>query len=205
MAPSKQARYDPIAAGAACQICPLRGQIVVPPEGPPDALMVLVGETPGYREVQTGRPFVGPSGMALEEILYEVGIPREHLWVSNVLLCRPEIKEVEGKDKFDFRDYLARLRAENTKRKKAAKETGTPFEPIPSPVDCCSMRLSIELAHFERVAQARGQPNGAVVLALGNFALQALTGKQGIMKFRGSPTQASAFPNPDLELDRSNK
>ena len=47
--------------------------------------MVLVGEQPGDQEDLQGRPFVGPAGRLLEEILEEVGIERESVYLTNAV------------------------------------------------------------------------------------------------------------------------
>lgn len=204
--------YDPRAAGCACDQCPLNGQRVIPPEGNADAVLALIGETPGMNEVKMGRPFVGASGQKLEALLYHVGLKRHQVFISNVILCRPEVPGLEGRKRYDFPTYLAWVRLENAKRKKAAlaeakhnkrgKDVGLNYEVISSPIDCCSMRLGSELAVLERAALKRGQPNGAVVIPLGGFALEAIAGKKGIMKHRGGILAAQMFPNPDLELDK---
>jgi uracil-DNA glycosylase family 4 len=53
------------------------------------ATVLLVGEAPGATEDQTGLPFVGRAGALLDELLDEVGLPRETVAVANVLKCRP--------------------------------------------------------------------------------------------------------------------
>ncbi len=47
--------------------------------------MVLVGEQPGDQEDLQGRPFVGPAGRVLEELLAEVGIDREDVYLTNAV------------------------------------------------------------------------------------------------------------------------
>jgi DNA polymerase len=54
-------------------------------EGPEDARMMLVGETPGDREDRAGQPFVGPAGRELDRALEEVGIDRAEVYVSNAV------------------------------------------------------------------------------------------------------------------------
>jgi uracil-DNA glycosylase family 4 len=61
----------------------------VPGEGPVDAPMMVVGEAPGKREDETGRPFVGAAGHLLDRLLGEAGLAREELFVTNVLKARP--------------------------------------------------------------------------------------------------------------------
>jgi len=50
---------------------------------------MLVGEGPGYHEDQQGRPFVGPAGRFLEELLASVGLKRTDVYITNVVKCRP--------------------------------------------------------------------------------------------------------------------
>ena len=46
----------------------------VAPEGSPDACLYLVGEAPGGKEAELGRPFVGSAGEALRDMMREAGI-----------------------------------------------------------------------------------------------------------------------------------
>jgi len=57
----------------------------VPPSGPKDALIALVGEQPGRQEVLSRKPFVGPSGHVLIECLNAVGIARTECYFTNVI------------------------------------------------------------------------------------------------------------------------
>ncbi len=74
-----------------CTRCPLhRGRTnAVPGEGNPLSDVLLVGEGPGAREDATGRPFVGPAGQLLEELLRSIGWAREDVFITNVVKCRP--------------------------------------------------------------------------------------------------------------------
>ena len=54
-------------------------------EGPEGARIVLVGEQPGDREDQEGRPFVGPAGRELDRGLLTAGIDRGQVYVTNVV------------------------------------------------------------------------------------------------------------------------
>ncbi len=58
-------------------------------EGSADARLVCVGEAPGAREDETGRPFVGPAGQLLDRLLLSVGFRREEVYICNVLKSRP--------------------------------------------------------------------------------------------------------------------
>ncbi|HEX6473696.1 MAG TPA: uracil-DNA glycosylase [Candidatus Limnocylindria bacterium] len=75
----------------ACTRCPLhRGRTqAVPGEGNPISDVLLVGEGPGAREDATGRPFVGPAGQLLNELLSSLGWAREDVFIANVVKCRP--------------------------------------------------------------------------------------------------------------------
>jgi DNA polymerase len=50
---------------------------------------VVVGEGPGAKEDETGRPFVGRAGELLTEILAAIDLPREQVYICNVVKCRP--------------------------------------------------------------------------------------------------------------------
>lgn len=74
-----------------CVRCPLhesRTQVVFG-EGNRNARLVCVGEAPGAREDDTGRPFVGRAGQLLDRLLLTVGFRREEVYICNVLKCRP--------------------------------------------------------------------------------------------------------------------
>lgn len=79
------------AAIRACTKCPLGGSRTqaVPGEGAPEADVVFVGEAPGYHEDNQGRPFVGPAGKLLSDMLASIGLRRTDVYISNVVKCRP--------------------------------------------------------------------------------------------------------------------
>ncbi|MXW68302.1 MAG: uracil-DNA glycosylase [Gemmatimonadales bacterium] len=58
-------------------------------EGAADARVVCVGEAPGAREDETGRPFVGRAGGLLDRLLLSIGLPRKSVYICNVLKSRP--------------------------------------------------------------------------------------------------------------------
>jgi uracil-DNA glycosylase family 4 len=62
---------------------------MVPGEGSPDAEVMLLGEAPGAREDEAGRPFVGRSGRLLDELLAEAGLDRAAVYITNVVKARP--------------------------------------------------------------------------------------------------------------------
>lgn len=74
-----------------CTRCALanRRTLAVPGEGNVLSDVLLVGEGPGAREDATGRPFVGPAGQLLSELLHAIGWQREDVFITNVVKCRP--------------------------------------------------------------------------------------------------------------------
>ena len=75
----------------ACQKCQLgatRTNLVFG-TGNRTADLLFVGEAPGQAEDEQGIPFVGAAGKLLDRYLYAVGIPRESVYIANILKCRP--------------------------------------------------------------------------------------------------------------------
>ena len=50
---------------------------------------MIVGEAPGFNEDRQGEPFVGPAGKLLDTLLARIGLSRQHVYITNVLKCRP--------------------------------------------------------------------------------------------------------------------
>ncbi len=75
-----------------CQRCDLSKHRtkVVPGEGPDNAEIMFIGEAPGWHEDQQGRPFVGPAGQLLEQLLASINLKRHQVYIANVIKCRPE-------------------------------------------------------------------------------------------------------------------
>jgi DNA polymerase len=80
--------YQEIALCQQCEIAKYRNR-VVPGEGAEDAKIMFIGEAPGWHEDQLGRPFVGPAGKFLDELLASIGLRREQVYIANVIKCRP--------------------------------------------------------------------------------------------------------------------
>jgi uracil-DNA glycosylase family 4 len=74
-----------------CQRCKLgRGRTnLVFGEGSPQARLMFVGEGPGAEEDLQGRPFVGPAGQLLNNLLNKLGLRREDVYIANVVKSRP--------------------------------------------------------------------------------------------------------------------
>ena len=76
---------------AHCQLCDLskaRNQ-TVPGDGNPHSKVMFIGEAPGFYEDQQGRPFVGPAGRFLDELLGLANLTRKEVFITNVIKCRP--------------------------------------------------------------------------------------------------------------------
>ncbi|ALM09607.1 MAG TPA: uracil-DNA glycosylase [Candidatus Peribacter riflensis] len=58
-------------------------------EGNPQAEVMFIGEAPGEQEDKLGRPFVGPAGKFLDELLMSIGLKRADVYISNVVKYRP--------------------------------------------------------------------------------------------------------------------
>jgi DNA polymerase len=74
-----------------CTKCILsQGRVhAVPGEGPEHAEIMFIGEGPGFHEDRQGRPFVGAAGNYLNELLEQIGLKREQVYITNVVKCRP--------------------------------------------------------------------------------------------------------------------
>lgn len=71
-----------------CALAEGRTTVVVG-AGDPDADLMFVGEAPGANEDRTGVPFVGQAGKLLDTLLEGIGLTRDHVFIANVLKCRP--------------------------------------------------------------------------------------------------------------------
>ena len=75
-----------------CTRCPQLAatrQSVVFGAGNADADLMFIGEAPGANEDRMGLPFVGQAGQLLDQLLGEIGLARDDVFIANVLKCRP--------------------------------------------------------------------------------------------------------------------
>jgi DNA polymerase len=74
-----------------CKRCKLHRtrKTIVFGEGNKRAELMLIGEGPGYDEDVQGRPFVGKAGQLLTKILQSINLPREEVYITNIIKCRP--------------------------------------------------------------------------------------------------------------------
>jgi DNA polymerase len=91
-----------------CKLCKGRTR-AVPGEGNPNAKILFIGEGPGYHEDQQGRPFVGPAGQFLDELLASINLKRSDVFIANVVKCRPpQNRDPEPDEMTACNDYLDR-------------------------------------------------------------------------------------------------
>lgn len=76
---------------AACRACGLVAGCThkVPGQGAADAPLMLIGEGPGEVEDREGLAFVGPAGQLLTKMLAAISLPRERVYICNIVKCRP--------------------------------------------------------------------------------------------------------------------
>jgi len=198
-------QYNPEACGAQCSICPMRlqGAKVIPPQWNQHAYPLAIGgqasasiawvlptvfvlDAPDMNAVKFGKFLSGPPGGKFDEMLFNVGMKRNGasapLLITSALLCRPEVPEMQGRKRYDVKNWMAYWRKGNRQRKKF----GHP--PEANPFECCKPRLDAELDLAERVA---GGLNARLVIQpMGSYALGSVQGQPGkavsITKYRGS-------------------
>ena len=75
----------------ACRACPLHrsARQAVPGDGSGESGLFFLGEAPGYHEDVQGKPFVGPAGQFLDELLAGIGLDRRKVFITNVVRHRP--------------------------------------------------------------------------------------------------------------------
>jgi DNA polymerase I-like protein with 3'-5' exonuclease and polymerase domains/uracil-DNA glycosylase len=139
---------------------------------------MIVGEAPGVEDVKRGEPFVGYSGLELSRMLSEAGISRNACFITNFIRVAPP----EG----DVSLFFAKAKKDITPSHRQIRDKNV-LQPVWQGLDL--LRQEIEMC----------QPH--VIIALGNAAMWALTGKWGITSWRGSMLQTDL----DLALDYSPK
>jgi uracil-DNA glycosylase len=99
---------EKVAGCRECKLCTTRTQTVFA-SGDPRARLMLVGEGPGAEEDKQGLPFVGAAGELLNKILLAIGLPREAVYVANIVKCRPPgNRDPEPDETRACRGYLER-------------------------------------------------------------------------------------------------
>ncbi|HYE75099.1 MAG TPA: uracil-DNA glycosylase, partial [Blastocatellia bacterium] len=92
-------RFLKIEKNKNCRRCPYFTHAFVPPVGPKDAEVVLVGENPGRLDARENHPFVGDSGQILDEVLQAVDLNRNDTYITFAVKCaRAENEDETNKD-----------------------------------------------------------------------------------------------------------
>src|SRR6266404_950065 len=146
---------------------------MVRPDGPIPARIMLVGEAPGAQEEAEGIPFVGESGKELNRMLQEARITRSECFVTNVCRIRPPSNDINhfiAKAKKDVTPQHTQLRGRYV------------LKPVCDGIEL--LRKEIEMV----------KPK--VIVALGGTPLWALTGLNGITRWRGSMLYTSDMGIP---------
>ena len=71
-----------------CRLSQGRTQVVYG-VGDPNADLMFIGEAPGFHEDKQGEPFVGAAGQLLNQLLGEIDVPRDDVYINNTVNCRP--------------------------------------------------------------------------------------------------------------------
>ncbi|HVC36703.1 MAG TPA: uracil-DNA glycosylase [Candidatus Dormibacteraeota bacterium] len=76
-------------------------------EGNLKADVLFIGEAPGKQEDQQGRPFVGPAGQILNDMLATIDLKREDVYITNIVKYRPaNNRDPYPEEKAAFLPYL---------------------------------------------------------------------------------------------------
>jgi len=124
---------------------------------------MIVGEAPGAEEERLGVPFVGASGMELNRMLSEAGLNRSDCFVTNLCRVRPPGNDITA--------FIAQTKKDVT----------------PAHVPLLDKRvLPCVLDGYDLLLKEIELCKPKVIIALGNYALWALTGRSGVKHWRGS-------------------
>lgn len=76
-------------------------------EGSANAEIVFIGEAPGKKEDELGRPFIGASGKFLDEMLSSASLSRQDVYITNIVKYRPpDNRDPLPEEKKAFLPYL---------------------------------------------------------------------------------------------------
>ena len=85
---------------AECAMCGLCAGIrhKVPGQGDRQSPLMFIGEGPGQVEDEEGLAFVGPAGQLLTRMLAAISLPRDRVYIGNIVKCRPPNNRVPEPD-----------------------------------------------------------------------------------------------------------
>jgi len=85
----------------------------VPAVGPEDAKVMMIGEAPGANEVEEGEPFVGRAGEKMNDVLKDIGVERDEIYITNLVKIRPPENRDPKKDEIEAWAPLLEKEIEN--------------------------------------------------------------------------------------------
>src|SRR6266699_2573926 len=150
-------------------------------DGPIPAKVMLVGEAWGQEEERKGVPFVGASGQELNRMLHEAQLMRSEIFVSNLVNARPPENELAA---WVFDKKVKYWRK---------KECPSDFVPYRD-----TRVAPIFLAGVEQLSREIAAVKPNLIVACGGYPLWGLTGRKGIMKWRGSHLQMDGADSPKV-------
>jgi DNA polymerase I-like protein with 3'-5' exonuclease and polymerase domains/uracil-DNA glycosylase len=151
--------------------------MIIRPEGPTNARIMLIGEAPGEQEERLGRPFVGASGYELDRMLNEAGISRSECFITNLVRVRPP--------KNDINQFFAKAKKDRTSSHTEFKGKWVTRE---------------VLEGYDLLKREIATVRPAVIITLGNTSFWALTDLQGITKWRGSMLYSNGAAEPPVKV-----
>lgn len=125
--------------------------------------VMIIGEAWGEREEEKGESFVGPSGDELNRLLHDAGMTRSECFVTNLVNARPRGN--------DIKSWIAQKKKEITHD--MVNFRGKWVKPV-------------ILDGFHRLLREIHLVRPKVIICVGNSSMWALTGADGITKWRGS-------------------
>lgn len=76
-------------------------------DGNANTEIVFIGEAPGKKEDEGGKPFIGAAGKFLSEMLEGIGMKREDMYITNIVKYRPpDNRDPEEEEKDACNDWL---------------------------------------------------------------------------------------------------
>lgn len=124
---------------------------------------MIVGEAPGDQEIREAAPFVGASGQELSRMLMEAGIQRSQCFVTNVIRIKPPGGDITA--------FIAEKKNQVTPQHAMVRDKQV-LPPVWEGISLLEREIEMVRPH--------------VIIALGNVAMWALTGKWGVTSWRGS-------------------
>ena len=145
----------------------------VPPEVPLGADILCLGEAPGKKESDFGRPFIGASGQLLRWALHQVGFQKERVAYANVLPFRPPDNNLTA-------FCVSKVELRNV-------ECPDWYRALPNTVPGQIIHPGLGVPALEELHELIRTMRPRIIISLGNTACWATLHQTGIEKLRGAP------------------